>query len=525
MKKLPIVALIGQTNAGKSSILNRFAHRNIAIVAREEGTTRDNVMTRIDDRFLLIDTAGLKDPNDDFEAGIQDQIADAIDAADLILLTLDSSKYPDDKDKQIAKSALKSRKPVLLLLNKSDLGESLPDEEFLRLGIKPDQTFRLSATTGQGFKDLKLAILNNLHAENGLHPFSRGSGGSAEEERRDPATAGVANAPLEKNGGRSTTGDDTAGFVKDGNHLPDSTNPLKIALIGRPNVGKSSLFNTLGQKQQALVSSRQGTTRDVNRVEVKYHGRTLEILDTAGLRKPGKREVGIEKFSALRTLAAIEEADICALLVDATEPHSKLDQSLAGQIIEAGKGIIIVITKADLVKDEAILEEDVKNESDADKRPTKRTLDDILDKLEYDFNFLPYAPVLITSSETGQNVTKLFELATEIDATRHLEIKTSELNKILSEAIIEHPPAGLKNTRPKLKYIVQTDTCPPWFVVHGRDLGLLHWSYKRFLERKIREKFPFVGTPIMFSYRSDQPQADRPGKPTARPNKNENQPN
>lgn len=296
---------------------------------------------------------------------------------------------------------------------------------------------------------------------------------------------------------------------------PATADILKIALIGRPNVGKSSLFNTLGQKQQALVSSRQGTTRDVNRVEVKYHGRALEILDTAGLRKPGKREVGIEKFSALRTLAAIEEADICALLVDATEPHSKLDQSLAGQIIEAGKGIIVVITKADLVKDEVVLEENAKNEDDApdDKRPTKRTLDDILDKLEYDFNFIPYAPVLITSSETGQNVTKLFELATEIDATRHLEIKTSELNKILSEAIIEHPPAGLKNTRPKLKYIVQTDTCPPWFVVHGRDLGLLHWSYKRFLERKIREKFPFVGTPIMFSYRSDQPQADRPGKP------------
>lgn len=432
MKKLPIVALIGQTNAGKSSLLNRLAHKNIAIVAREEGTTRDNVMTRIDDRFLLIDTAGLKDPSDDFEAGIQDQISDAIDSADLILLTLDSSKYPDDKDKDIAKKALKSRKPVLLLLNKSDLGDSLDGAEFIRLGIKPDQTFRISATTGQGIKDLKSAILNNLDTPQ-----------------------------------------------RDATEYAPST--LKLALIGRPNVGKSSLFNTLGQKQQALVSSRQGTTRDVNRVEIKFHGRTLEILDTAGLRKPGRREVGIEKFSALRTLAAIEESDICALLVDATEPHSKLDQSLAGQIIEAGKGIIIVLTKADLVD----------------------STDHILDKLEQDFNFLPYAPVLITSSTTGQNVTKLFELATEIDATRHLEVKTSELNKILSEAIVEHIPAGLKNTRPKPKYIVQTDTCPPWFVVHGRDLGLLHWSWKRFLERKIREKYPFVGTPIFFSFRND----------------------
>lgn len=450
MKKLPIVALVGQTNAGKSSLLNRFARKNIAIVAREEGTTRDNVMARIDQRFLLIDTAGLKDPNDDFEAGIQDQIADAIDSADLILLTLDSTKYPDDRDKQIAKNALRSKKPVLLLLNKSDLGEALPNEEFLHLGIKPDQTFRLSATTGSGIKDLKQAIQSKLGVDKSFATFS--------EKYHD----------------------------KD-RYRRLANNDLKLALIGRPNVGKSSLFNSLGQKQQALVSSRQGTTRDVNRVEVRFRGRNLEILDTAGLRKPGKREVGIEKFSALRTLAAIEESDICALLVDATEPHSKLDQSLAGQIIDAGRGIIVVLTKADLVEN----------------------TDEILDQLERDFNFLPYAPVLITSSATGKNVTKLFELTLEIDQTRHQEIKTSELNKILGEAILEHPPAGLKNTRPKLKYIVQTDTCPPWFVVHGRELGLLHWSYKRFLERKIREKFPFVGTPIFFSYRNDQESKSR----------------
>lgn len=450
MKKLPIVALVGQTNAGKSSLLNRFARKNIAIVAREEGTTRDNVMARIDQRFLLIDTAGLKDPNDDFEAGIQDQIADAIDSADLILLTLDSTKYPDDRDKQIAKNALRSKKPVLLLLNKSDLGEALPNEEFLRLGIKPDQTFRLSATTGSGTKDLKQAIQSKLGVDKSFATFS--------EKYHD----------------------------KD-KYRRLANNDLKLALIGRPNVGKSSLFNSLGQKQQALVSSRQGTTRDVNRVEVRFRGRNLEILDTAGLRKPGKREVGIEKFSALRTLAAIEESDICALLVDATEPHSKLDQSLAGQIIDAGRGIIVILTKADLVEN----------------------TDEILDQLERDFNFLPYAPVLITSSATGKNVTKLFELALEIDQTRHQEIKTYELNKILGEAILEHPPAGLKNTRPKLKYIVQTDTCPPWFVVHGRELGLLHWSYKRFLERKIREKFPFVGTPIFFSYRNDQESKSR----------------
>lgn len=473
MSRLPIVALIGQTNAGKSSILNRMARKNIAIVAREEGTTRDNVMTTIDDSFILIDTAGLKDPEDDFEASIQDQIQDAVDTADVILVTLDSSKYFDHKDARIAKDALKSGKPVYLILNKCDLGESLPIEEFRALGIAPENIYYTSATTGQGITDL----IRQLE-----YDFSR---------------ADI--TPTPKNS-----------YPKS----PTQKSVLKVALIGRPNVGKSSLFNSLGKKQQAIVSSRQGTTRDINRIQVKYKGRELEILDTAGLRRPGKREVGIEKFSAIRTLAAIEEADICALLVDGTEPHAKLDQTLAGQIVEAGKGIIVVVTKTDLVQNK--LDEYAKELSSREERldengqkpeitiPQPKDIDAILDDLERDFNFLPYAPVLLTSSETGKNVTQLFELALEIDENRHLEIKTSELNKILNDAIVSHTPAGLKNTRPKPKYMVQTDVCPPWFVVHGHNLGLLHWSWKRFLERKVREKYPFVGTPIMFSFRSDE---------------------
>ena len=430
-----------------------MARKNIAIVAREEGTTRDNVTATIDDRFVLVDTAGLKDPTDDFEASIQDQINDAIESADMILVTLDSAKYFDHRDKKIAKDALRSGKPVFLLLNKCDLGESLPITEFRALGIAPENTFYVSATTGQGVDQAKMAIFKMLKQE----------------------------------------------FVSSPASKPSLDSILKIALIGRPNVGKSSLFNALGKKQQAIVSSMQGTTRDVNRVQVRYKGRDLEILDTAGLRKPGKREVGIEKFSAIRTLAAIEEADVCCLLVDATEPHSKLDQALAGQIVEAGKGIIMVAAKADLLDNSAPTnyfgEENIKNRTAADF---------LIDALEHDFDFLPYAPVVITSSTTGLNVTQLFELALQVDAARHTEIKTSELNKILNEAILAHTPAGLKNTRPKPKYIVQTDVCPPWFVVHGHDLELLHWSWKRFLERKIREKYPFVGTPIKFSFRNDK---------------------
>ena len=496
MSKLPIVALIGQTNAGKSSLLNRMARKNIAIVAREEGTTRDNVMTTIDDAFIVIDTAGLKDPSDDFEASIQDQILDAMEAADIILVTLDSSKYFDHRDAKIAKDALRSGKPVYLVLNKCDLGESLPIEEFRALGIAPERIYYTSATTGQGIDEFKKAIFRELSQTGSLAPRSKSprSGGSAPE-----LTVPYSNRER--------------GHFDTGLGAESARVPLKIALIGRPNVGKSSLFNSLSKKQQAIVSSRQGTTRDVNRVQVKYKGRGLEILDTAGLRKPGKREVGIEKFSAIRTLAAIEEADICALLVDGTEPHAKLDQALAGQIVEAGKGIIVVVTKTDLVQaklddfaEEKAVREGALTEGGRKPElmiPQPKNIDEILDDLERDFDFLPYAPVLLTSAETGKNVTKLFELALEIDENRHLEVKTSELNKILNEAVASHVPAGLKNTRPKPKYIVQTDICPPWFVVHGHDLALLHWSWKRFLERKIREKYPFVGTPIKFSFRED----------------------
>lgn len=431
--KLPVVAIIGQTNAGKSSLFNRLVRKSQAIVAREAGTTRDNVVGKVENQYILIDTAGLKEAEDEFESHIQDQIDDAVNSADMILIAMDSTKYPNHDDKLIAKKALKSGKPTMLLLNKADLGDALPETEFYSLGIK--DPLRVSATTGVNLNELRGKILYELKQ------LGFNTNNKAEKE------------------------DDT----------------LKIALIGRPNVGKSSLFNSLAKKQQAIVANLSGTTRDINRTELKYKGQTIELLDTAGLRKPGKREVGIEKFSALRSLAAIEEADVCCLLIDSTEPHSKLDQSLAGEIAKAGKGIILVVTKTDLEHKET---------------------DEILDNLEYDFNFVPFAPVVMTSSLTGKNVTKIFELAQQIDKARHAELKTSDLNKLLMDAVASHPPAGLKNTHPKLRYMVQTDSCPPWFVVYGSNLSLLHWSYKRYLERRLREAYDFTGTPIFFSFRN-----------------------
>jgi GTP-binding protein len=431
--ELPVVAIIGQTNAGKSSLFNRLVRKSQAIVAREAGTTRDNVVGKVENQYILIDTAGLKEAEDEFEAHIQDQIDDAVTSADMILIAMDATKYPNHDDKLIAKKALKSGKPVMLLLNKSDLSEALPLEEFYGLGIQ--DMLCVSATTGLNLNELRAKILAELKR--------LGFNTNAKADAKDKS--------------------------------------LKLALIGRPNVGKSSLFNSLAKKQQAIVANLSGTTRDINRTELKYKGQTIELLDTAGLRKPGKREVGIEKFSALRSLAAIEEADVCCLLIDSTEPHSKLDQSLAGEIIKAGKGIILVVTKTDL---------------------DHKDSDEILDNLEYDFNFVPFAPVVMTSSLTGKNVTKIFELAQQIDKARHAELKTSDLNKLLMDAVTSHPPAGLKNTHPKLRYMVQTDSCPPWFVVYGSNLSLLHWSYKRYLERRLREAYDFTGTPIFFSFRN-----------------------
>ena len=434
--KLPTVAIIGRANAGKSSLFNRMVRSQQAIVAREAGTTRDNVIGKVsyrDHQFWLVDTAGLKNPEDDFEATIQEQIDEAAEAADVILVAVDSTEYPDDEVRRVAKKALKTKKPVLLITNKADLKGALPDDEFRRLGVKT--IIRTSAEHNSGITD----VLNEIAA---IIP---------EASQREA--------------------DDV----------------LRIALIGRPNAGKSHLFNTLAGKQQAVVANVAGTTRDINRVAVKYHGRALELLDTAGVRRQGKQEVGIEKFSVLRTLQAIEEADVCLLLMDVGELSTQLDQRLAGVIAEAGKGMIIVVSKWD-----SLVEKDEKE------------ADHIARKISYNFKFTPWAPLIFTSSVTGQNVSKIFELATAIDARRGQETKTRVLNDLLQKATLKHPPAGLKNTHPKLRYMVQTDTAPPWFVIYGSNLKFVHWSYKRYLERLLRETYDYSGTPIKFSFRDEK---------------------
>jgi GTP-binding protein len=261
--------------------------------------------------------------------------------------------------------------------------------------------------------------------------------------------------------------------------IPDDDR-LHIAILGRPNVGKSALFNSLAKKQQAIVADRAGTTRDINRTLLRYRGREIELMDTAGIRRNGKIEVGIERFSVIRALSAIEQSDVCLLLMDANELNVQLDQKIAGMIKDAGKGLVLVVSKWDAVEGRDAF-----------------TRDALAPQIGANYDFVPWAPLIFTSSITGQNVTKLFDLCMQIDSERHRRIPTPELNRWLKQMIDRMPPAGLKGRSPKLNYMVQeTDNPTPAFKIFGSQSNFVHWSYRRFLERGLREKYGFEGTPI-----------------------------
>ncbi len=429
MKKLPIVAIVGRANVGKSSLFNAILDRREAIVANEPGTTRDAITAKAEydgRHFWLVDTAGIKEAEDDFEFTIQEQIIQAADSADVIWVVIEATTIITEEDRKVAKMALKSKKPVFLVVNKIDRKPRAVAEEFQRLGIKP--IILTSTTQNQGIEDLLDTLMEYIPA------------------------------------GRQEDADDR----------------IHIALLGRPNVGKSFLFNTLAKKQQAIVADVAGTTRDVNRAVVKYQGLEVELMDTAGIRRSGKIGQGIERFSVIRSLAAIEQADVCLLLMDANELHVALDQKIAGMVKESGKGLILVVSKWDAIDKDAF------------------TRDELAPQIARDFEFVPWAPLIFTSSVTGQNVTKLFDLVLGIVEKRKTKVKTTELNRWLKEIIDTHPPAGLKNRQPKLNYMVQEEQNPTNFKIYGSQARFLHWSYKRYMEKNLRERFGFEGTPIRF---------------------------
>ncbi|HUD10225.1 MAG TPA: ribosome biogenesis GTPase Der [Candidatus Saccharimonadales bacterium] len=429
MKKIPIVAIVGRANVGKSSLFNAILSRREAIVAREAGTTRDSVIAKAEyqgQNFWIVDTAGIKDAEDDFEFTIQEQVEQAADSADVIWVVVEADIPITEEDRRVAKMALRSKKPVFLVINKLDKAKGQDLSRFERLGIKP--IISTSATQNRGIGDLLESVVKIIPKATLLEDDDR----------------------------------------------------LHIAILGRPNVGKSQLFNTLAKKQQAIVADRAGTTRDINRAVVRYEGREIELLDTAGIRRSGKIERGVERFSVIRAISAIEQADVCLLLMDVNELNVALDQKIAGMIKEAGKGLILIVSKWDVAEDKDAY-----------------TRDALAPQIATTYDFVPWAPLIFTSSVTGQNVTKIFELALEIDDHRHTRIPTPDLNKWLRQAVSKHPPAGLKNRTPKLNYMVQeTDNPIPAFKIFGSQTKFLHWSYRRFLERELRQRYNYGGTAV-----------------------------
>ena len=431
--KVPIVSIVGRANVGKSSMFNAALHKREEIIANEPGTTRDSLYGKatFDGKdFWLVDTAGLKIAEDEFEFTIQEQIMQAADAADVIVVMIEAAVTLTVEDRRVATMALKTRKPVILAVNKADQARKAKPEDYRGLGIR--DIFMTSVTQSMGLDELFEYAVSML----------------------PQAT------------------------------ISEADDRISLAILGRPNVGKSQLFNALAKKQQAIVADRAGTTRDINRTQVKYMQREIELLDTAGIRRSGRIERGVEKFSVIRSLAAIEEADICLLLVDVNEPSVALDQKIAGMIAEAHKGLIIIISKWDALEDKDAW-----------------THDKLTPTIKRDFQFVPWAPMIVTSSVTGQNVSKIFDIMLEIADTRNKRVKTTELNNWLHKTTDRHPPAGLKNRQPKLRYIVQEEGMAyPSFKIFGSQLKYLHWSYRRHMERTFRETFGFEGTAIKFWY-------------------------
>ncbi len=430
-----IVAIVGRANVGKSTLYNTLIGRREAITAKEPGTTRDRLsaLTSYGGKdFWMVDTAGVKTPEDDFELSIQGQIAQAADSATAIVVVVDCEIMPTAEDRQVAKLALKTKKPVVVVVNKVDTSRQAEMSQWRQLGIK--DILPISALHRIGLEELLEVVASHL-------PKKR---------------------------------------------LKPSENLIKLAILGRPNVGKSSLFNSLAKKQQALVADQAGTTRDVNRLNLKYHQKQIQLLDTAGLRRSGKINPGVERFSVLRALSAIEESDICLLVLDISEPITHLDQKIAGMIKQSGRGLILVLNKTDLAKQ---IEIDTPS---------------LIGPLKEAYEFVPWAPLVFTSTLTGEHVNQLLELAMAIDEQRRIKFKPAELNRWLTQATAHHPPAGLRNRHPSLKFIIQeTDQPLPSFKVFGRDVKFLHWSYRRYLEGRFRDSWPLAGTPLKFWFIDD----------------------
>ncbi len=427
----PIVAIIGKPNVGKSTFFNYLAGSRISIVQDTPGVTRDRIYADTNWRgreFTLIDTGGIEPNSEDIILSqMREQANLAISMADVILFLTDIKQGVTAGDREIALMLKKSGKPIVLVCNKADNYQKDKESayEFYNLGL--GDPYPISATNALGIGD----VLDEIY-------------------EKFP--------PKEEN--------------------EEESNIIKVAVIGKPNVGKSSLINKLLGENRAIVSDIAGTTRDAIDTEFENENGKYVLIDTAGIRKKSKIKESIEKFSIMRTLLAIERADVCLMMIDAQEGVTEQDTKIAGEAHEAGKGVIIVVNKWDAIEKETGTLEKYKKE--------------VYDKLKY----LSYAPIIFISAKTGQRVNKLFDLINKVNEQNSMRISTSILNQVINEAIAIVQPPTDKGKRLKILYGTQASTKPPTFVIFVNNKDLFHFSYERYLVNQIRKEFGLEGTPV-----------------------------
>ena len=448
----PFVALVGRPNVGKSALFNRLVGQRQAVVSEVPGTTRDRLIAESEwggVTFNVVDTGGIElyQPKESVAAEsspleegsalfipqIRAQAQLAIEEADVIVLVTDATQGITAADQEVADILHRTDKPVLVAANKADnLSRSHDAFEFYALGV--GEVFAISALHGTGTGDLLDAIVAAL-------PFAPPEDYEAEDES------------------------------------------IKIAIVGRPNVGKSSLLNKLIGQERAIVSDVPGTTRDAIDTSLTWERIPITLIDTAGIRRRGRIEPGVEKYSVIRAQKAIERADVVLLVIDATEGVTQQDAHIAGMIQEAYKSAVIVVNKWDAIEKDA------------------HTMNAFMEEIRRDLAFMPYVPVLFISALTGQRIHTVLEMAVRVQEERLVRVPTSELNRIVRDAMLRHAPQT-KQPRPlKIFMAQQVRVDPPTFLFHINDMKLLHFTYERYLENQLRRVYPFTGTPIRLSFR------------------------
>ena len=435
-KGKPVVAVVGRPNVGKSTLFNALAGDKIAIVKDSPGITRDRIYADINwlnYSFTLIDTGGIEpDSSDIILSQMREQAQIAIDTADVILFMTDVKQGMVDADAKVADMLRRAQKPVILVVNKVDNYQTMMADvyEFYNLGI--GDPFAISAANRTGIGDLL---------------------------------------------------DEVVKFFPEATEEEEDDDRIRVAIVGKPNVGKSSIINKLLGENRLIVSDIAGTTRDAVDTEVKYNGKEYIFIDTAGLRRKNKIKEDLEHYMIIRTVSAVERADIVVLVIDATEGVTEQDAKIAGIAHDRGKGIIIAVNKWDAIE---------KN---------NKTVNEFTAKVRQILSFMPYAEIMFISALTGQRLPKLYEMIDVVNENQSLRVATGVLNEIMAEAVVMQQPPSDKGKRLRLYYITQVSVKPPTFVIFVNDKELMHFSYTRYIENQIREAFGFRGTSLKFIIR------------------------